>query len=553
MSQCVFILSHGPNKGNQCKNKACKISKYCSRHKHQTEKRVINFDLLELPTDLIPEIGKFLDYRDGISFTKVNKEIRTIFYAPNKNAFMWNAWFISLQSENDKIPNILDTKTQKYIIAVCYYNECQQCLHKPGKLYPELLVCFCRNCLFALSLSRTKLISYYKIPRERLLNIKSFNMRFSYGATGEFFLIKHVEEDLKMSIDQYRENSMRKIKEDRKQIQKEHSIILAQQKQIRLCITKNVLNLLNDDAEMKNIGITRLKRFNTIKNIRVDKIQNADEFDAKQMNIVINNIKYEYTHMLNKKQLIESDLSVEIPSFEHLILRNQLIKLSLLKNTNNRNSDNWLTIKNLIKIKTFESQKIDDQLQERNDELTELIEITRERISFAETIKRELEQRNIVIINRFAKKLRSKCRKEELKVNPELKTNDGRRKALIKAFSEANLQLRSDSKLCKSYIGGCENPLGEVIAITKMTSFLFSYSHIHFSNFHEQMKSELLRYMYENRNAKDPHNWTKACFEVVKEMRPIISHFQPPYYHSNYHSNYYSNYDYDSDHEYYNY
>ncbi|ORY51342.1 hypothetical protein BCR33DRAFT_452562 [Rhizoclosmatium globosum] len=74
-----------------------------------------------------------------------------------------------------------------------------------------------------------------------------------------------------------------------------------------------------------------------------------------------------------------------------------------------------------------------------------------------------------------------------------------RRARLEEALSQEGLELRKDSQFCKEFI---EKPLcievEEVVAIMEITSDIFSYGHIAWSNLHSEMEVAVLKQVFEN-------------------------------------------------------
>jgi hypothetical protein len=529
-------LVKGPNAGSQCKNEAQKDCGYCYRHKAKLAKPFREFQVLKLPMDIIIEIGTFFNYRDGLSFTRINKEIHTAFYLPGKNSRIWNLWFQGLYKSGNIEPRIVeakivDMKMQKYVIELYCQKECQRCRIGNGEFYPELLVRLCRNCFFEVSLSRSRLQIYYRVNKDVLNDVESVNMSLGYGAMGEFFIVKQVEELLGMSIDDYRKNSLEAAKESRSKVRKQRGELLAHQKSIRLEITKKVLNSLKSDTEIKGFfALTRLKLFDSIKSLDVEGINDADEFDDVQLNALVNSVRNEREQILDEKIQIDAYLETDIPSFETLPLRKQLERFDIVAQERTRMLSTWNNIKKLGKWKASEIEHIDEQFEAKNTKISEAIDILNERIKILDKIKHGIEKRKKRALDKFIEKLRNECREEELRIYPSLGTGSGRREMLIRELRKNGLRLRGDSTLCSSYISGSECPLGEVVAIMRMTSFLFSHSHIHFSEFHTVMKVELSREMYELKDTGNRHDWNYACSNTILKMTPNVSSFEPEPY-----------------------
>ena len=486
--------------------------------------------------DIIMEIGTFLGYRDGLSFTRINKEVHTAFYLPGRNARIWNLWFQDFYEDGNVESRIVDAKIgdtmmQKYAIELYCQKECQKCGDRNGEFYSNLLVRLCRNCLFEVSLSKSRLQTYYRIQEEILDVAESITINLSYGSVGEFFIIKQVEEVIKMPINDYREKSLTDAKEARNRVRKQHSELLAHQKRIRLEITKKVLNSLKLDVELKGFfALTRLKLFNSIKSLDVEGINVADEFDDTQLDALLNSVKNEGKQILDKKIQIDAYLETDIPSFETLPLRKQLEKFDIVAQNRTGMLSIWNNIKKLGKWKASEIEHIDEQFETKNTEISAVIDILNERMKLLDGIRAGIEARKERIIDKFIKKLRKECREEDLKNYPSLGTCSGRREMLIKELRKNKLRLRGDSTLCSSYISGSDCPLGEVVAIMRMTSFLFSYSYIHFSEFHTEMKAELSRQMYELKDTGNPRDWNYACSNAILTMMPSVLSFEPEPY-----------------------
>lgn len=527
MPQCESILARGPSKGSRCKNNALPNLSYCSRHKPQSVKQFKYFQLLNLPMDIIIDMGKFLDYKDGLSFIKITKEVHSAFCMPDKNTPLWNAWFLNLQKTNNIEFDVSDVKTKRYIINLYCYKQCQKCQCNKGTLNTDLLVRLCRECLLDVSLSQSKLSSYYRIPRSILDNIKHVRLSFGYGSTGTFFIIKHVNQALGMTIDEYRKNSMSVSKKLREQSRKKKSETLAHQKSVRLQLTKNALNILKSDPDMQGVfALTRLKQFDAIKSLDVTNIQDLDQFDEKQMDMLIDAIKNEHKLILSKKSQIDTYLEGDLPSFETLPLRKQYVKFNELESQRDAILSNWNSIKPLGKWKASEVDFINEQFEiKAAGILVEMIRL-KERIRLLRGIERDISVRSKRIFDGYIRRLRRKCRENDMKQYPSLKTKHGRYQILIMELENHGLKLRGDSQLCNSYISGSiHNPLGEIIAITKITKYLFSYSHIHFSNFHVEMREELLQQMYRLKNTERCYDWWGACIEAINKRKSELSQF----------------------------
>jgi hypothetical protein len=66
-----------------------------------------------------------------------------------------------------------------------------------------------------------------------------------------------------------------------------------------------------------------------------------------------------------------------------------------------------------------------------------------------------------------------------------------RRSILEKALREHHLTLRADSSLCNGWINGrVSHSLMHVVAIMDNTKYLFDYSHIAFSNYHDELNAD---------------------------------------------------------------
>lgn len=509
---------------------------YCSRHETQLIKQFKKFQILKLPTDIIIEIGTFLNYRDGLSFTRINREIHTAFYLPNKNAKIWRRWFDGLCDDEETTVSpetsyIAEMKMHKYVIELYCQKECQRCRYKNGKFYSELLVRLCRDCLLTVSLSRTQLSKYYRIEEDVLDDVQSVDIRFSHGSVGEFFVIKQVEEYIKMPINTYRENSLSIAKEARNKARKQRSELLAHQKHIRLEITRKVLDRLKLDTEIKDFFVlTRLKLFNSIKFLNVEGINESDEFDDDRINALLNQVKNEREQILMKKIQIDAYLETDIPSVEMLPLQKQLQKFVVELQKRAGMLSTWNDIKRLGKWKASEIEYIDEQFEVKNTGILTVIGTLNERIKLLNGIRNEIEARKKRALDKFVNELRRECREEELRIYPLLGSSSGRREILIRELRKNGMRLRGDSTLCSSYISGSDYPLGEVVAIMRMTSFLFSYSHIHFSEFHTEMKDELSRQMYELKDTGNPHDWNYACSDAILTMMPSVLSFEPEPY-----------------------
>ena len=93
-------------------------------------------------------------------------------------------------------------------------------------------------------------------------------------------------------------------------------------------------------------------------------------------------------------------------------------------------------------------------------------------------------------------------------------TKEDREIELDQEFKRQKMTRRSDSTLCNQFINGRINYCIEhVVAIIKMTNILFSYSHIVYSEYHDECNRQILHFVCRNRK-KMNYTWYDAVDDV---------------------------------------
>jgi hypothetical protein len=76
-------------------------------------------------------------------------------------------------------------------------------------------------------------------------------------------------------------------------------------------------------------------------------------------------------------------------------------------------------------------------------------------------------------------------------------TKSERKLKLIEELSKFNIPFREDSKLCKLFIDGNINKsLEEVVSIIRITTFLFTFSHVAWSRNHDEYEEKMRTLVY---------------------------------------------------------
>ena len=117
---------------------------------------------------------------------------------------------------------------------------------------------------------------------------------------------------------------------------------------------------------------------------------------------------------------------------------------------------------------------------------------------------------------------------------------------LVESLKKQDINLRNDSLLGKGFINGSLTAMSleHIVALIKMTTILFSYSYVIFSEYHDECKNAIIRNMFDNRNRKcRVYTWLDAVDNVHKKYKLRFSKIRNYY-------NGYNNYDSDSE-EYY--
>lgn len=107
------------------------------------------------------------------------------------------------------------------------------------------------------------------------------------------------------------------------------------------------------------------------------------------------------------------------------------------------------------------------------------------------------------------------------------------RENLLKQYAkEHNIRIREDSYLCQSFIIGeiKDMSIDYIIAILQMTSILFNYSHIVYSEYHEICKEYLMMLMFTNKkNIK--YTWSNAVEDTENAFEDKFSKYRYQSYH----------------------
>ena len=125
-------------------------------------------------------------------------------------------------------------------------------------------------------------------------------------------------------------------------------------------------------------------------------------------------------------------------------------------------------------------------------------------------------------------------------------TPEQRKIMLVESLKKQDINLRNDSLLGKGFINGSLTAMSleHIVALIKMTTILFSYSYVIFSEYHDECKNAIIRNMFDNRNRKcRVYTWLDAVDNVHKKYKLRFSKIRNYY-------NGYNNYDSDSE-EYY--
>ena len=113
--------------------------------------------------------------------------------------------------------------------------------------------------------------------------------------------------------------------------------------------------------------------------------------------------------------------------------------------------------------------------------------------------------------------------------------SDERRELLDKYLLENGMQRREDSQLCQSFIQGNirDKSIEHIAAILKLTQILFSYSHIVYSEFHEQCKRalEIKKFEQDLKNSKRNkfpfiYTWFDALNNIHNKYRRKFERYE---------------------------
>ncbi len=155
-------------------------------------------------------------------------------------------------------------------------------------------------------------------------------------------------------------------------------------------------------------------------------------------------------------------------------------------------------------------------------------------------------------------------------------SNFERRELLDEYLLQHDMERREDSQLCQSFISGnvLDKSIEHIAAILKLTQILFSYSHIVYSNFHENCKIALEIKKCENdlkqlnKNKKNNKNnteknskrlknklktpssnytWFDAVNDVHDKYRRDFERYEDNYYHYGYAGHHWNGYEDDVD------
>jgi len=115
-------------------------------------------------------------------------------------------------------------------------------------------------------------------------------------------------------------------------------------------------------------------------------------------------------------------------------------------------------------------------------------------------------------------------------------SNIERQNLLDLELEKQNMERREDSLLCKGFINGTVNnkSVDHIVAILKITSYLFTYSHFIYTNFSDICNNNLEQLMFNNRNKKKQYTWYDAVKDTCDKYRNKCIEYNYHYINFNY-------------------